>query len=118
MACGLADTVATAFGAGGETLKRSALFDVNGFHLQLVDIGTIIVFSIGNSGLENLLDDARSFFLRESQNIQSLIHFFCRESNRRPSGLYRPTNGRPGGLHVFPWSFLISSGLFYPLDDP
>ena len=76
MACGFADAVATAFGAGGETLERGALLDVDGFHLQLVDVGAVVVFSVGDGGLENLLDDARSFFLREGQDVQRLIHFF------------------------------------------
>ena len=77
MACGLADAVAAAFGAGGETLKRCALFDVDRFHFQFVDIGAVVVFSVGDSGLENLFDDTGSFFLRESQNVQRLIHFLA-----------------------------------------
>jgi len=58
----LADTVAAAFGAGGETLERGAFFDVDGFHLQLVDICTVVVFGISDGGLQHFLDDARSFF--------------------------------------------------------
>jgi len=95
MACGLADAVATAFGAGGETLERGALFDVDGFHLQLVDVSTVVVFGIGDGRFQNFLDDARSFFLREVQDVQSLINFFCRESCPQPNGLCRPTDGRP-----------------------
>src|SRR6476659_41552 len=41
MARGFADAVAAAFGARGETLERGALLDVDGFHLQLVDVGTV-----------------------------------------------------------------------------
>jgi hypothetical protein len=62
MACGLADAVATAFGAGCETLERGALLDVDGFHLQLVDVGAVVVFSVGDGGLENLPDIPAAFF--------------------------------------------------------
>jgi len=38
---------------------------------------TAVVFSIGNGGLQNLLHNASSFFLRECEDVQSLIHFFA-----------------------------------------
>src|SRR5574343_946847 len=77
MARGLADTVAAAFGARGKALERGALLDVDGLDLQFVDVGAVVVLGIGNGGLQNLLDDARSFFLREGQDVQSLVHFLA-----------------------------------------
>src|SRR6476620_963209 len=47
MARGLADAVAAALGASGETLERSALLDVDGLDLQLVDVGAVVVFGVG-----------------------------------------------------------------------
>jgi len=91
----LADAVAAAFCAGCETLERGTFFNVDGFHLQFVDVSTVVVFSVSNGRLQNFLDNARSFFLRECQDVQSLVNFFCRESCPRPNGLCRPTDGRP-----------------------
>src|SRR5674476_291421 len=54
MARGFSDLIATTFSAGREAPERSTLLDEDGFHLQLVDIGTVIVLSVGNSGFENL----------------------------------------------------------------
>jgi len=62
MARGLADLVAAAFGAGRKAAQRCTLFDEDGLHLQLVDISTVIVFSIGNGRFENLFDDSGGFF--------------------------------------------------------
>jgi len=42
-----------------------------------VEQGAVVVFSIGNGGLQNLLHNASSFFLRECEDVQSLIHFFA-----------------------------------------
>ena len=77
MARGLADTVAAALGACGETLERGTLLDVDGFHLQVVDVGAVVVFSVGDGGFNHLLDNARRFFLRELQDVQSLIHLLA-----------------------------------------
>ena len=77
MARRLADTVATAFCARGETLERCALFDVDGLYLQLVDIGAVIVLGVRDGGLNDLLDDSGSFFLREGQDVERLIHAFA-----------------------------------------
>src|SRR5574343_509769 len=74
---GFADAVATAFGAGRETLERGALLDVDGLDLQLVDVGAIVMLGVGNGGLQNLLDDHGSFFLREGQDVQGLVHFLA-----------------------------------------
>jgi len=48
MARGLADLVAATFGAGRKATQRCTLFDEDGFHLQLVDVSTVIVFSVSD----------------------------------------------------------------------
>src|SRR5574343_222553 len=70
---GFADAVATAFGAGRETLERGALFDVDGRDLQLIDVGAVVVFGVRDGGFQGLLDDASSFFLRERQDVEGLV---------------------------------------------
>jgi hypothetical protein len=62
VARGLDDAVAAAFGARGEALQRGALLDVDGLDLQLVDVGAVVVFGVGDGGFQDLLDDSRSFF--------------------------------------------------------
>src|SRR5574343_630035 len=74
---GFADAVATAFGAGRETLERGALLNVDGLHLQFVDVGTVVVFGVGDGGFQGLLDEARSFFLRERQDVERLVNLFA-----------------------------------------
>ena len=97
MARRLADAVATAFGAGRKTLERCALFDVDGFHLQIVDVSAIVVFSVGDSGLNHLFDDASCFFLRKRQNVQRLIHFFTANQVSDQTALVdRQTNAPEG----------------------
>jgi hypothetical protein len=48
--------------ARAKNAERGALFDVNGFHLQVVNVGAIVVLSVGDGGLNHLLDDSSSFF--------------------------------------------------------
>jgi hypothetical protein len=118
MARGFSDLVATTFCAGREAPERGTLLNVDGFHLQFVDIGTIVVFSIGNGGLQNLLDDHGSFFLRELQNVQSLIHFFATDQVRDQTAFVDRETNAPKGCTCFHGQLLISFGLFCPQDDP
>ena len=48
MAGRLDDPIATSFGARREALQDHAFFDGDGFHLQFVDIGSVVMFGIGN----------------------------------------------------------------------
>ena len=77
MARGFSDLVATTFCAGREALERGTLLDENRSNLQFVDVGTVVMLSVGNGRLQNLLDDHSSFFLREHQDVQGLIHFLA-----------------------------------------
>ena len=65
MARGLADAVATTFSARGEAFERSALFDVDCFHSQFIDISAIVMFCICDSRLKHFLDNHSRFFLRK-----------------------------------------------------
>src|SRR3989442_1535217 len=86
VARGLADAIAAALCTRGEALERGALFDEDGLDLQFVDVGAVVVLGVGDGGLEHLLDDHGSFFLRERQDrseehtseLQSRPHLVCR----------------------------------------
>src|SRR5690606_28187015 len=68
----LLDLDAAPLGTRAETLERGALVDVDGFHLQLVDIGTVVMLGIRDGGFDRLLDDAGRFLGRKRENVDSL----------------------------------------------
>ena len=70
----LVDAGAAALGAGGETTQRGSLLHVNLRHDEGVDVGTVVVFGVGDGALERLLDDDRSTLLREGEDGESLVH--------------------------------------------
>ena len=61
MAGMLVDAVAAALGACVKALEHPALLDENRLHLQLVDIGAVVVLGIGDRRLEHFLDDLGAF---------------------------------------------------------
>src|SRR5205823_12693386 len=73
-------------------------------HLELVDIGPVVVLGIGNRRFQNLLDDVRPFLRTEGKQIEGLFH-------REPADLVGdepPLLGRKphpvqrrAGFHVF-----------------
>src|SRR5690606_22338717 len=71
------DTITTTLGTRSEALEDRALFDIDRFHEQFVDIGTVVVLGIGDSGFEHLLDNRSAFFRAELQNVQSSIDFLA-----------------------------------------
>ena len=99
MARGLADAVAAAFGARGETLERGTLLNVDGLDLQFVDVGTIVVFCVGNGRLQNLLDD-RGFFCVKVRMFSAWSTFLPRIRSAT-NGLCQPTDGRPENCTCF-----------------
>src|SRR5690606_31820049 len=58
----LLDTVTAAFCTSGETLHRLALVHINRGDFELVDIGTVVVFGVGDRGLKRFLEYARGLF--------------------------------------------------------
>jgi hypothetical protein len=76
------------------------------------------VFSVGDGGLNHLLDDARSFFLREIQDVERLIHFFTADQiSDQTAFVDRQTNAPEGctcfhGLSLLSHNFFISRVTF------
>src|SRR3954464_1703274 len=77
VARGLADAVAAALGARGETLQGRALLDVDGLDLQLVDVGAVVVLGVRDRGLQHFLDDDGGLLLGEFQDVEGLVHFLA-----------------------------------------
>ncbi len=69
----LADAVAAALGARGETLQRVGLVDVDRLDLQLVDVGAVVVLGVGDRRLEHLLDDLGALLRAERENAQRAV---------------------------------------------
>ena len=66
--------VAAAFGAGMKALEHRALLDVDGLHLQFVDIGAVVVLGIGDGRLQHFLDDLGALLRAERENVERLVH--------------------------------------------
>jgi len=73
----LRDTITTAFCTRCKALQDRTLFHINRRYFQFVDICTIIVLGVRNSGLQNSLDNGSTFFRAEGQDIKCLINFFA-----------------------------------------
>src|SRR5690606_25433138 len=68
----LLDTVTAALGAGGKTLQRLTLVDVNRRDAEFIDIGTVVMLGVGNSRLKCFLENAGCLLGRECQDIHGL----------------------------------------------
>ena len=64
---------APALGAGVETAQHRPLVHVDARHLELVDVGALVVFGIGDRRLERLLDDPGALLGTERQDVQRLV---------------------------------------------
>jgi len=91
------NAVTAAFGARGKTAQHCTFFHVDRFDREFVDVCAVIVLSVGNRRLEDLLDQYSTFFGAKSQNIERVIDFFCRESGQQPDGPFELTVVRCGG---------------------
>ena len=74
MAGALADAVRTALSSWRHALQRCTLTNLDSIDTQFVDIGTIVMFGICNSRLQNLLHDARGLLRAEGQDIDCLLN--------------------------------------------
>src|SRR5712691_5184085 len=74
MAGSLGDAVAAALGARLKTLERHGLLDENPFHLQLVDVGAVVVLGVGDRRFQNFLYDVRALLRTEGEQIERLFH--------------------------------------------
>ena len=62
---------------------------------QLIDIGTVIVFGVGNSRLKHFLENARALLRHESQGLQRTAHRLAAHDVGNQPRLLR----RDGGIH-------------------
>src|SRR3954469_1748079 len=108
----LADAVAAALGARGETLQHGALLHVDALHAQLVDVDTVVVFGVRDRGLQNLLDDDGTLLLGESQDVEGLVHLLAADQvghetalvdrqAHAPEGRFGFSHGSASLLHDF-----------------
>src|SRR5881396_1853733 len=74
MAGPLGNAVASALGARLEALERHGLFHEDDLHLQLVDVGAVVVLRVGDRRFQYLLDDVRSLLWTEGEQIEGLFH--------------------------------------------
>ena len=74
MAGRLDDPIATSLRPRGKALEHHAFFDEDGLHLQFVNIGSIVMFGIGNRRLKHLLDDFSTLFRAERQDAERLVY--------------------------------------------
>ena len=65
---------APALGPGPYPFHGRTLVHHDRRDFQLVDIRTLIVFRIGNGGIQHLLDEFGTLFLAETEDIQGLLH--------------------------------------------
>src|SRR5487761_2409595 len=70
MAALLADHVPAALGTRSEAAQRIGLVDVDSRHLELVDVGALVVLGVGDRRLEHLLQDPRAFLGTERQDVE------------------------------------------------
>ena len=74
MAGTLGDAVTTPFGTGHHALQARAFVHHDGLDHQVVDIGTFVVFRVGNRRQQNLTHQLSGFLRAEGQNVQSLTN--------------------------------------------
>src|SRR5437773_1371645 len=108
MAGPLGNAVASALGARLEALERHGLFHENDLHLQLVDVGAVVVLRVGDRRFQYLLDDVCPLLRTEGEQIEGLFH-------REPADLVGdepPLLGRKpysvqhrAGFHASPYFF-------------
>src|SRR5574343_146639 len=89
MAGRLADPIATTLGARREALQHHAFFDVDDFHLQFVDISTVVVLGVGDSRLQHLFDDTSALGRAEGQDVESLTNRLAAHQIRHQAALLR-----------------------------
>src|SRR6185295_14741394 len=73
MAARLLHPEAAPLGAWVKALEEHAALDVNGLHLQRVDVGAVVVLGIGDRRLEQLADQRRALLRREGEDVHRLV---------------------------------------------
>src|SRR6266568_3042070 len=113
MAGPLGNAVASTLCPCLEALERRGLLHKDGLHLQLVDVGAVVVLGVGDRRFQHLLDDVRPLLRTEGEQIEGLFH-------REPADLVGdepPLLGRKpypvqrrAGFHVFSLLLLATRG--------
>jgi hypothetical protein len=73
----LADAITAALCTGREPLQRGALFDVDGLHLQFVDVSRVVVLGVGDGAVQRFEDNAGGLLRGEAQDVSSLLDIFA-----------------------------------------
>src|SRR6266699_5554898 len=74
MAGPLGNAIASALCPRLEALERHGLLHEDGLHLQLVDVGAVVVLGVGDRRFQHLLDDVRPLLRTEGEQIEGLFH--------------------------------------------
>src|SRR3989344_4739084 len=106
----LADAVATALGAGSETLQRGTLFHINGLDLQFVDVSAVVVFGVGDRRFQCLLDDAGSLLLGELEDVEGLIDLLATDEIGHQSTLVDRQANAANDCFLVAWVTLERAG--------
>src|SRR5208282_4743045 len=69
----LENDVTAALGTGGDPAQAFRLVDTDRPHLQLVDVGAVIVLGVGDRRLEHALDDLGALLRTECQHVECLV---------------------------------------------
>src|SRR5690606_5267669 len=85
----LHDAVAASLGASGVARKERRTVDLNVRHLQLVDIGAVVVLGVGDRRLEHLVHHARGLLAAERENLQRIRHGLAADLVRHEAALLR-----------------------------
>src|SRR6185437_13757803 len=116
----LADHVAAALRARGEAAQRVGLVDVDRRHLELVDVGAIVVLGVGDRRLEHLLHDPRALLRTEREHVQRAVHRHAADHvGDEPAFLRRQAyaSQRGNGFHSGPHLRLVTVGAATFLSD-
>src|SRR6185312_2898454 len=109
----LADHVAAALRARGEAAQRIGLVDVDRRHLELVDVGAVVVLGVGDRRLEHLLHDPRTLLRAEREHVQRAVHRHAADHvGDEPAFLRRQAyaSQRGNGFHSGPHLRLVTVG--------
>src|SRR5713101_4504814 len=74
VAGGLGDTVATPFGARSKTFQAGSALDTDGGYFKFVNVGAVVVLSIGNRRFQYFPDNRRASFRTEREDVKRLVH--------------------------------------------
>src|SRR6188508_582190 len=107
MARVLEHTVAAPLGARLEALEEHAALDVDGLHLQRVDVGAVVVLGVGDRRFQQLLHQPGALLRRVGEDVDRLVDRLAADQVRdQPALLRRQSRAAQDGFgfhhHFFP----------------